>query len=93
MLFDIQCGEFCNSKSTEERNCYPKFYFSGNNIDPRRTKDLIDNLEDSAVITKTHYKRNYKEMLIVISKSVGTLETMSNFMVVYDALKKIHRLK
>lgn len=27
-------------------------------------------------------------MLIVISKSGGTLDTMSNFMVVYDALKK-----
>ena len=88
VLFDIQCGEFWNSKSTEERNGYPKFYFSGNNIDPRRTKDLIDNLEDCAEITKTHYKRNYKVMLIVISKSGGTLDTMSNFMVVYDALKK-----
>ena len=88
VLFDVQCGEFWNSKSVEERDGYPKFYFSGNNIDPRRTKDLIDNINSSAAITKSHYKRTYKVMLIVISKSGGTLDTMSNFMVIYDALKK-----
>lgn len=88
VLFDVQCGEFWNSKSVEERNGYPKFYFSGNNIDPRRTGDLIKQLSDAADIMMSHYKRTYKVMLIVISKSGGTLDTMSNFMVVYDALMK-----
>lgn len=88
VLFDIQCGEFWNSKTPEERNGYPKFYFSGNNIDPRRTNDLINHIADSAAVKMSHYKKTYKVLLIVISKSGGTLDTMSNFMVVYDALKK-----
>lgn len=88
VLFDVHCGEFWNSKSLEERNGFPKIYFSGNNIDPRRTGDLIEYFASAAKITKTHAKRNLRVMLLVISKSGGTLDTMSNFMVIYDALMK-----
>ena len=54
VLFDVHCGEFWNSKSTAERGGFPKVYFSGNNIDPRRTGDLIEHLESQAQITRTH---------------------------------------
>ena len=33
VIFDVHCGEFWNAKSKEERNGFPKIYFSGNNID------------------------------------------------------------
>ena len=88
VLFDVHCGEFWNELSKEERDGFPKVVFSGQNIDPRRTGDIIHYLENSAKVTKSHEKRNLKVLLLVISKSGGTLDTMSNFMVIYDALQK-----
>ncbi len=88
VLFDVHCGEFWNDKTAEERNGFPKVYFSGNNIDPRRTGDLIHTLESAAKVTKSHAKRKHRVLLLVISKSGGTLDTMSNFMVIYEALQK-----
>lgn len=88
VLFDVQCGSFWNELSKEERNGFPQVYFSGNNIDPRSTGDLIHHLENESKILQYHEKRNLKVLLLVISKSGGTLDTMSNFMVVYDALQK-----
>ena len=88
VLFDVQCGAYWNELTKEERNGFPKVYFSGNNIDPRSTGDLIHHLEDESKSLQYHEKRNLKVLLLVISKSGGTLDTMSNFMVVYDALQK-----
>lgn len=88
VLFDVQCGAYWNELSKEERGGYPRIYFSGNNIDPRATGDLIHHMKDLARISASHEKRNLKVLLLVISKSGGTLDTMSNFMVVYDALGK-----
>lgn len=87
VLFDVKCGEFWNSMTPEERNGFPKVYFSGNNIDPRRTTELIKQLQREAKQAKAEGKE-YTVMLICISKSGGTLDTMSNFMVIYDALQK-----
>lgn len=86
VLFDIHCGEFWNAKSPEERGGYPELYFSGNNIDPLRTSDLITCIKRKAK-AKAVNGGSYKVVLIVISKSGSTLDTMSTFMVVYDALK------
>ncbi|MCI7716032.1 MAG: glucose-6-phosphate isomerase [Mitsuokella jalaludinii] len=88
VIFDVQCGAYWNELTKEERNGFPKVYFSGNNIDPRSTGDLIHHLETESKILKYHEKRNLKVLLLVISKSGGTLDTMSNFMVIYDALQK-----
>lgn len=88
VLFDVHCGAFWNELSKEERNGFPQVYFSGNNIDPRSTGDLIHHLEYESKVLQCHEKRNLKVLLLVISKSGGTLDTMSNFMVVYDALQK-----
>ncbi len=82
VLFDVHCGEFWNSKSPEGRQGYPQLYLSGNNIDPRRTVELVEHIKQAARV------KAYKVMLIVISKSGATLDTMSTFMVVYDALKQ-----
>lgn len=89
VLFDIFCGEFWNTWTKEQRKGLPKVYFSGQNIDARRTGDIINHLKAQAEIVKTHEGgRKYKVCLICISKSGGTLDTMSNFMVMYDALQK-----
>ena len=89
VLFDVHCGEFWNSKSSAERNGYPRMYFNGNNIDARRTADMIDHLIAEARLKAVHGQPNtYKVVLVVISKSGGTLDTMSTFMVMYNALKR-----
>ena len=88
VIFDVQCGEFWNALSKEERGGFPKVYFSGNNIDPQRTHDLIAHIEKMAKISQSHQGRKLKVLLLVISKSGGTLDTMSNFLVIYDELKK-----
>ena len=87
VLFDIHCGEFWNGMSNAERNGYPRMYFSGNSIDPRRTSELVENIERMAKTYHKHAGKKFCLMMIVISKSGGTLDTMSNFMVVYEALK------
>lgn len=88
VLFDVHCGEFWNSKNCEERNGYPKLYFNGNNIDARRTAELVEHLVAEARLKAVHGQDTYKVALVVISKSGGTLDTMSTFMVVHDALKR-----
>ena len=84
VLFDVFCGEFWNTWTTEQRKGLPKVYFSGQNIDPRRTGDIINHLKAMAA----NKGGKFKVMLMCMSKSGGTLDTMSNFMVILDALKK-----
>ena len=88
VLFDIFCGEFWNTWTTEQRNGLPKVYFSGQNIDPRRTGDIINHLKAMAANKQTHGGGKFKVMIMCMSKSGGTLDPMSNFMVILDALKK-----
>lgn len=92
VLFDVFCGEFWNTLTKEQRNGMPKFYFSGQNIDTRRTRDLINHLKSMANVTESHENRKFKLMLIVISKSGSTLDTMSNFMVMYEELKNVSNI-
>ncbi len=88
VLFDAHGGEFWNSRSSADRDGYPELYFSGNNIDPQRTSDLI-----SHILAAAKAKAPYRLLLVVVSKSGGTLDTMANFMVVYDALRRVPGLE
>ncbi len=83
VLFDAHCGEFWNSRPLEARGGYPELYFSGNNIDPQQTSDLINH-----ILTAAQAKAPYRLLLVVVSKSGSTLDTMANFMVVHDALRR-----
>lgn len=87
VLFDVHCGEFWNYKSREERSGYPKLYFNGNNIDARRTAEMVEHLLVEARSKAIHGAEPYKVTLVVISKSGATLDTMSTFMVMYEALR------
>lgn len=89
VLFDVTCGDFWNLKNQEMRDGYPKMFFSGNNIDARRTKELIEQIKYEASMKQRHNPgEKYKVMMIVISKSGSTLDTMSNFMALYDEFLK-----
>ena len=89
VLFDVHCGEFWNSQTAEERGGWPKLYFSGNNLDPRRTSELLAQLQREARL-KGHHQPGaaYRVCMVVISKSGSTIETTATFMVLYDALKR-----
>ena len=82
VLFDAVCGEFWNH-SASRRKGWPKMYFSGNNVDGARTEALLDVLLEDA---KSAGKK-YKMLLVVISKSGSTLETMACFMYFLERLK------
>jgi glucose-6-phosphate isomerase len=90
VLFDVHCGEFWNQQSPEERHGWPKLYFSGNNLDPRRTGELLAQLEREARMKAQHHPSQlYRVCLVVISKSGSTIETTATFMTFYDALRRL----
>ena len=90
VLFDVHCGEFWNLKPAAERDGWPKLYFSGNNLDPRRTGELIDQLAREAKMKAHHHPSQlYRVCLVVISKSGSTIETTATFMALYDALRRL----
>ena len=82
VLFDVQCGEFWNLKSAEARNGYPKAFFAGNNVDSHKVSGLIEFLK-----TDSASKAGYTVLGVVISKSGSTIEPMSNYMIVRQAMK------
>ena len=89
VLFDVHCGEFWNLRSAEERGGWPKLYFSGNNLDPRRTGELLAQIEREARLKSLHSSEKlYRVCLVVISKSGSTIETTATFMALYDALRR-----
>lgn len=84
VIFDVHCGEFWNSMSDADRKGYPKLLFSGNNVDPRRTADVINFIKQDA----QNHNGDYRAMLIVISKSGSTIEPMANLMIIQTALEE-----
>lgn len=86
VLYDVQCGAYWNSMTKEERGGYPKLYFSGNNLDPRSTEELLAEILRNARKAKAHGQDEYRVKLVVISKSGSTLDTMATFMILYTAL-------
>ena len=81
VLFDVQCGEFWNLKSQAERNGYPQVFFAGNNVDSHKLTGLIQTLRAAGSV-----KPGYTVMAVIISKSGSTIEPMSNYMVLKQAL-------
>ena len=81
VLFDVPCREFWNLKSTAERKGFPKAFFAGNNVDSHKMTGLIHFLK-----ADSHTKPNYTVMAVVISKSGSTIEPMSNYMVLKQAM-------
>jgi len=89
VLFDVHCGEFWNLQTAEERGGWPKLYFSGNNLDPRRTGELLAQIEREARLKARHQPgQTYRVCLAVISKSGSTIETTATFMVFFEALRQ-----
>lgn len=83
VLFDAHCGPFWNELEVAERNKFPRIYFAGFNADSDYLQGVLSTITHKASCTK-----NYKVMLVVISKSGGTIEPMSNFIITESYLQE-----
>lgn len=83
VLFDVQCGPCWNEMDKSERGYYPNVYFAGFNVDSNYLHCILRSLSRGVKANK-----NYKVMLVVISKSGGTIEPMSNFIITESYLQE-----
>ena len=83
VLFDAFCGETWNCLSLEDRHKRPYIFFSGNNLDPLQSLNLRILLQN---IASTVEKKGdvFKVLLVPISKSGTTLETLTAFSYYYE---------
>ncbi|WP_405378353.1 glucose-6-phosphate isomerase [Phascolarctobacterium sp.] len=86
VLFDAFGGLHWNGNRIL-RQGQPRIYFSGNNMDPVDCNSLVFELQRLQAKGEVCNKR-LKVMLIPISKSGTTLETISAFTYFYDVLSK-----
>lgn len=83
VLFDIFCGETWNCLTNDERHKRPYIFFSGNNLDPMQSLNLRLLLRNLAKTGETKGTK-LKVLLVPISKSGTTLETLTAFSYYYD---------
>ena len=91
LLFDVIAGEYWN-EDDGKRNGYPRIYFSGNNLDTIQSGELAEELQRLSKISACS-KSKFNIMLVPISKSGTTLETIIAFMYFYDVLMKSSNIK
>lgn len=82
VLFDIFGGPYWNTDA-EKRQGMPRIYFSGNNLD---AVDCDATVHELARLAKE--QPGLKVMLVPISKSGTTLETVAGYLYFYTALSK-----
>ena len=87
VLFDIGAGPSWNSLGEKRRSGYPRIYFSGNNLDAGQCEEIMNELRYWSVHAWPKKKR-FKVMLVPISKSGSTLETLASFIYFYEACNK-----
>ena len=75
--------------NTPLRNGYPRIYFSGNNLDAEDCQKLIAELLRHAAKKNERAKKKFSVLLIPISKSGTTLETLLSFMHFYKELQNV----
>lgn len=86
VLFDAFGGCHWNTNA-KLRHYQPRIYFSGNNLDPVDCNGLVYEVQRLAYLHLSN-GRELRLMLVPISKSGTTLETISAFTYFYDTLSK-----
>lgn len=86
VLFDAFGGCHWNTNA-KLRHGQPRIYFSGNNLDPVDCNGLVYEVQRLAYLHLSN-GRELRVMLVPISKSGTTLETISAFTYFYDTLSK-----
>ncbi len=87
VLFDVFCGGGWNNFSHEERDNHPRIFFGGNNIDPWQSLHIVEQMESLAA-NRAPKGEKFKLLLVPISKSGTTLETLTAFSYYYQELSK-----
>ena len=87
VLFDVFCGGGWNNFNHQERNNHPRIFFGGNNIDPWQSIHIVQQMESLAE-NRTSKGEKFKILLVPISKSGTTLETLTAFSNYYQVLNK-----
>lgn len=85
VLMDILGGFHWNAEKVT-RQGQPRIYFSGNNLDPMDSNALLYELHRLSI--EECCERKLRVMLVPISKSGTTLETITAFTYFYDALSR-----
>lgn len=85
VLMDILGGFHWNTEKLT-RQGQPRIYFSGNNLDPMDSNALLYELRRLSI--EECCERKLRVMLVPISKSGTTLETVTAFTYFYDVLSK-----
>lgn len=83
VLFDIFCGETWNCLTNDERHMRPYIFFGGNNLDPMQSLNLRLLIRNIAQNGEKKGER-LKVLIVPISKSGTTLETLTAFSYYYD---------
>ena len=88
VLFDIHAGSFWNQKKALERRGFPKVFFSGNNLDADQYASMLEEIVRQAQYKRLAGQGKTRVMLIPITKSGTTLETIAAFVYFYEQLEK-----
>lgn len=89
VLFDCLGGKSWN-KDAKLRKKAPRIYFAGNNVDATASSNLLNEMKRIASMSSV---RPFRIMLVPISKSGTTLETMSSFLYFYHELSMVLDIK
>ncbi|MCD7975140.1 MAG: glucose-6-phosphate isomerase [Phascolarctobacterium sp.] len=84
VLFDVFCGDSWNSLIRKEVGYRPCIFFGGNNADPLHTARLAAQIKSIAARSG----ESFRLLIIPISKSGTTLETLTAFNYFYSAFRK-----
>lgn len=81
------------NRNTAKRNGMPRIYFSGNNLDHEDCAGILQELFAYRDYYQEKYGRAYKIMLVPISKSGTTMETMACFLHFYNQLSNADNVR
>ena len=87
VLYDLFCADGWNTLSPAQRGYRPAIIFGGNNLDPLQSRQIVDQVWSLARNTLTKGNR-FKLLLLPISKSGTTLETLTAFSYFYEEFTK-----
>lgn len=91
ILFDIFAGKGWNVGCDERRKSQPRIYFSGNSLDVDQYEETLQELQYLA--QQKSKRETFKLMLVPISKSGTTLETLAAFNYFYERCQSLRGVK
>lgn len=83
VLYDLFCGDGWNILTPVERGYRPAIFFGGNNLDPLQSKQIVSQVWSLAKSVTPKGER-FRLLILPISKSGTTLETLTAFSYFYD---------